>query len=74
MQEVKGLTICINFLILFEHSYLNFFFTCYLREVVYDDEGNILEEKVKDTNEVGKRKMMAAVRNKMEDLIQRTSR
>jgi hypothetical protein len=40
---------------------------------VYDDEGNILEEKVKDTNEVGKRKMMAAVRNKMEDLIQRTS-
>jgi hypothetical protein len=73
MQEVKGLTICINFLILFEHSYLNFFFTCYLREVVYDDEGNILEEKVKDTNEVGKRKMMAVVRNKMEDLIQRTS-
>jgi hypothetical protein len=41
---------------------------------VYDDEGNIMEEKVKDTNEVGKIKMMAVVQNKMEDLIQRTNR
>jgi hypothetical protein len=73
MQEVKGLTICINFLILFEHTYLNLFFTCYLREIVYDDEGNLLEEKVEDANEVEKRKMMAAVRNKMEDVIQRAS-
>jgi hypothetical protein len=29
-----------------------------------------LEEKVQDTNEVEKRKMMTAVRNKIEDLIQ----
>jgi hypothetical protein len=73
MQEVKGLTICINFLILFEHTYLNLFFTCYLREIVYDDEDNLLEEKVEDANEVEKRKMMAAVQNKMEDVIQRAS-
>jgi hypothetical protein len=39
-------------------------------EVVYDDEGNLLEEKVQDANEVEKRKMMIAVRNKIEDLIQ----
>jgi hypothetical protein len=69
MQEVKGLTICINFPILFEYTYLNFFFTCYLREIVYDDKGNLLEEKVKDANEVEKRKMMTTVQNKMEDLI-----
>jgi hypothetical protein len=69
MQEVKGLPICINFPILFEYTYLNFFFTCYLREIVYDDKGNLLEEKVKDANEVEKRKMMTTVRNKMEDLI-----
>jgi hypothetical protein len=84
MQEVKGLMICINFLILFEYTYLNFFFTCYLRylnffftcylrEIVYGDEGNLLEEKVKDANEVEKRKMMVVIRNKMEDLIQRAS-
>jgi hypothetical protein len=73
MQEVKDLTICINFLILFEYTYLNFFFTCYLREIVYDDEGNLLEEKVKDANEVEKRKMIADVPSKMEDLIQRAS-
>jgi hypothetical protein len=53
MQEVKGLKICINFAILFVHTYFNFFFTHYLREVVYDDEGNLLEEKVE--NEKGKR-------------------
>jgi hypothetical protein len=40
---------------------------------VYDDEGNLLEEKVKDANEVEKRKTMTAVRNKIEDLIQRAS-
>jgi hypothetical protein len=72
-EEVKGLTIFINFLILFVHTYLNFFFTCYFRKIVYDDEGNLLEEKVEDANEVEKRKTMAAVRNKIEDLIQRAS-
>jgi hypothetical protein len=62
MQEInKGLRICINFVILFVHTYFNFFFTCYFSEVVYDDEGNLLEEKVKDANEVEKRKMMIAV-------------
>jgi hypothetical protein len=49
------------------------FFTCYLKEVVYDDEGNLLEEKVEDANEVKKRKTMTVVRNKIEDLIQRAS-
>jgi hypothetical protein len=51
MQEVKGLKICINFAILFVHTYFNFFFTHYLREVVYDDEGNLLEEKVENEKE-----------------------
>jgi hypothetical protein len=73
MQEVKGLRICINFVILFVHTYFNLFFTCYLKEVVYDDEGNLLEEKVEDANEVKKRKTMTVVRNKIEDLIQRAS-
>jgi len=40
---------------------------------VYDDEGNLLEEKVQDASEVEKRKSVAAVRNTIEDLIQRAS-
>jgi hypothetical protein len=40
---------------------------------VYDDEGNLLEEKVEDANEVGKRKTMTVVRHKIEGLIQRAS-
>ena len=38
---------------------------------MYDEEGNLLEEKVEDANEVEKRKKIAVVRNKIEDLIQR---
>ena len=38
---------------------------------MYDDEGNLLEEKVEDANEVEKRKKKAVIRNKIEDLIQR---
>jgi hypothetical protein len=40
---------------------------------VYDDEGNLLKEKVEDANKVEKRKTMTIVRNKIEDLIQRAS-
>jgi hypothetical protein len=40
---------------------------------VYDDEGNLLEEKVEDANEVKKRKTMTIVWNKIKDLIQRAS-
>jgi hypothetical protein len=40
---------------------------------VYDDEGNLLEEKVEDANKVEKRKTMTDVQNKIEDLIQRAS-
>jgi hypothetical protein len=38
---------------------------------VYDEEGNLLEEKPKDANEVKQRKKIALVRNKIEDLVQR---
>jgi hypothetical protein len=43
---------------------------CYLREIVYDVEGNLLDEKSIDAIEVEKRKKIAVVRNKVEDLIQ----
>jgi hypothetical protein len=52
-------------------SYLTVFFTCYFRETIFDEEGNLLEEKPIDANEVERRKKIAAVRNKVEDLIQR---
>jgi hypothetical protein len=42
------------------------FCSCYHREIVYDDEGKPI-----DANEVNKRKKIVAVRNKIEDLIQR---
>jgi hypothetical protein len=38
---------------------------------VFDDEGNLLEEKPEDPNEVERRKNKVAVRNNVEDLIQR---
>jgi hypothetical protein len=38
---------------------------------VYDEEGNLLDEKLIDANEVEKKKKIVAVRNKIEDLIQR---
>jgi hypothetical protein len=38
---------------------------------VYDEEGNLLDEKPIDPIEVEKRKKIAMVRNKIEDLIQR---
>jgi hypothetical protein len=38
---------------------------------VYDEEGNLLDEKPIDAIEVEKRKKLAVVRNKVEDLIQR---
>ena len=38
---------------------------------MYDEEGNLLDEKPIDAIEVEKRKKIAMVRNKVEDLIQR---
>ena len=46
---------------------LNLFFICYLTEIVYDEEGNLLDEKPIDAIEVEKRKKLAVVRNKVED-------
>jgi hypothetical protein len=37
---------------------------------VYDEEGNLLDEKPMDLIEVEKRKKISMVRNKLEDLIQ----
>jgi hypothetical protein len=38
---------------------------------VYDEEGNLLDEKPMDPIEVEKRKKISMVRNKLEDFIQR---
>jgi hypothetical protein len=38
---------------------------------VYDEEGNLLDEKPMDPIEVEKRRKISMVRNKLEDLIQR---
>jgi hypothetical protein len=35
--------------------------SCYHREIVYDEEGNLLDEKPIDPNELEKRKKIAAV-------------
>jgi hypothetical protein len=40
-----------------------------LREVTYDEEGNLLDEKPIDANEVERRKKITMVRNIVEDLI-----
>jgi hypothetical protein len=37
---------------------------------VYDEEGNLLDEKAIDAHEVERRKNISIVRNKFEDLIQ----
>ena len=39
---------------------------------MYDEEGNLLDEKPIDAIEVEKRKKIAVVRNKVEELIQRS--
>jgi hypothetical protein len=36
---------------------------------VYDEEGNLLDEKPINANELEKRKKIAALRNKIEDLF-----
>jgi hypothetical protein len=71
MQEVKKNHTLLYFSHLFCTSYLPIFFKCYLREILYDDEGNVLDEKPKDPIEVEKRKKIAMVRNKVEDAIQK---
>jgi hypothetical protein len=38
---------------------------------VYDEEGNLLDEKPIDAREAEKMKKIAAVQNKLEDFIQR---
>jgi hypothetical protein len=37
---------------------------------MYDEEGNLLDEKPIDAHEVKRRKEISTVRNKVEDLIQ----
>ena len=37
---------------------------------MYDEEGNLLDEKSLDADEVDRRKKVATVRNKVEDMIQ----
>jgi hypothetical protein len=71
MQEVK-LTITLYFFHspIFQ-SHMTFFVTCYHREKQFDNEGTLLEEKPLDADEVGRRKKIAVVRNKIGDLIQR---
>jgi hypothetical protein len=41
---------------------------------VYDEEGNLLDEKPIDASEVERRKNIAIVRNKVEDLIQQAKK
>lgn len=41
------------------------------RERVYDDKGNLLEEKPADSSDVATRKKISTIRNKIEDLIQK---
>lgn len=72
MQEVTGFMLWYDLMILFIcRSYLALIYLCHLREIVYDDEGNLLDEKPIDAREMEKRKKIASVRNKLEDLIQR---
>jgi hypothetical protein len=70
MQEVKQITVLFLILLSFVHC-TDHHFSCALRETVFDKEGNILEEKAMDANEVERRKKIATIRNKVEDLIQR---
>ena len=42
---------------------------CY-RELLFDDEGNLLDEKPKDSMNVAMRKKISDLHNKFEDLIQ----
>jgi hypothetical protein len=70
MQEVKQITVLFLILLSFVHC-TDHHFSCALRETVFDEEGNILEEKAMDANEVERRKKIATIRNKVEDLIQR---
>ena len=40
---------------------------------MYDEEGNLLDEKSLDADEVDRRKKVATVRNKVEDMIQQAT-
>jgi hypothetical protein len=42
-----------------------------LRDSTYDEEGNLLDEKPIDTNEIDRRKKITIVRNIVENLIQK---
>jgi hypothetical protein len=46
-----------NLYVLFNFLYCS----CYHREIVYDEEGNLLDEKLIDPNEVEKMKKIATV-------------
>jgi hypothetical protein len=69
MQEVKNGSFTL--IIIPCIFYVTFFFTCDIRESMYDEEGNLLDEKPIGANEVERRKKITTVKNKVEDLIQR---
>ena len=59
-----------NFLLLFQnHMTNNILLFC--RENVYDEHGNLLEEKPMDSLDAATRKKILVVRDKMEELIQK---
>ena len=70
MQEVNESALYISlYLLIFLLDHANLI--CYIREYVYDDEGNLLEETPIDSQTVELRKKISIVRNKVEDLIQK---
>jgi hypothetical protein len=59
-----------NFIVSFFVKHVwSIFNSFYYKESVYDDEGNLLDEKPIDVREV-ERKKISTMRNKVEDLIQ----
>ena len=46
-------------------------FVFLFRESVYDEKGNLLEEKLADSSDAATRKKISTIRNKIEDLIQK---
>jgi hypothetical protein len=55
---------------LFPFVWVNNLFVLFYRELFFDEEGNLLDEKPKDPMEVAMRKKISNSRNKFENLIQ----
>jgi hypothetical protein len=56
--------------VLFLSVYANNPFVSFNRELFFDEEGNLLDEKPKDPKEVAMQKKISESRNKFEDLMQ----